>query len=425
MPFSARSKPASVGDLAHAILAPDQDGRAEPLVDEGIGGADDLLLLALGEDDAFGIAAHALDDALQGAGDRIAPRRQRRLIGVHIGDRPARDAGIDRRLGDGGGNDGDQARIEGNRDDVIAPEARPRALIGGGDFVGHVLAREIGEGVGGGDLHLHIDRLGAHVERAAENIGKAEDVIDLVGIVRAAGGDDDVLAHFHRIFRRDLGIGIGHGENDRIGRHRARPFRRSARPWPTGRRKYRRRPSPLRACARSVSTACADFHWFMPSWRPRQTTPLVSQSSTLLGSKPIALMRSRQAMPAAPAPLQTSRVVLMSRPVSMHGVDHAGGGDDRGAVLIVVEDGNVHQFAQALLDDETFRRLDVLEIDAAERGPEIAHAVDERLGVFGVDFQIDRIDVGEALEQHRLALHHRLGGERARDCRGRGSPCHW
>ena len=47
-------------------------------------------------------------------------------------------------------------------------------------------------------------------------------------------------------------------------------------------------------------------------------------------------------------------------------VEDAGGGDDRGAVLIVVEDGNVHQLAQALLDDEAFRRLDVLEIDAAE-----------------------------------------------------------
>ena len=97
----------------------------------------------------------------------------------------------------------------------------------------------------------------------------------------------------------------------------------------------------------------------------------------------------------------------------LHRIDHAGRGDDRGAVLIVVEDGNVHQFAQALLDDEALGRLDVLQIDAAERRPEIAHAVDEGFGVLGVDFQIDGIDVGEALEQHRLAFHHRLGGERA------------
>ena len=49
-------------------------------------------------------------------------------------------------------------------------------------------------------------------------------------------------------------------------------------------------------------------------------------------------------------------------------VDQPGGGDDRGAVLVVVEDRDVEQLAQALLDDEAFRRLDVLEIDAAEAG---------------------------------------------------------
>ena len=58
-------------------------------------------------------------------------------------------------------------------------------------------------------------------------------------------------------------------------------------------------------------------------------------------------------------------------------------------------------------------RADVLEIDAAERGPEEAHSVDELVDVLGRDFEVDGIDVGEALEEHRLAFHHRLRGERA------------
>ena len=57
----------------------------------------------------------------------------------------------------------------------------------------------------------------------------------------------------------------------------------------------------------------------------------------------------------------------------MQRVDQPRGGDDRGAVLIVMEDRNVHQLAQALLDDEALGRLDVLQIDAAERRPEIAN----------------------------------------------------
>jgi hypothetical protein len=42
------------------------------------------------------------------------------------------------------------------------------------------------------------------------------------------------------------------------------------------------------------------------------------------------------------------------------------GGDDRGSVLVVVEDRDVQGRLQALLDLEAFRRLDVLEVDPAE-----------------------------------------------------------
>ena len=118
-------------------------------------------------------------------------------------------------------------------------------------------------------------------------------------------------------------------------------------------------------------------------------------------------------MPAAPAPLQTSRVVLISRSGQLHRVDHPGYCDDRSAVLIVMKDRNIHQFAQALFDDEAFRRLDIFEIDAAEGRPQKLHGIDELLRVFGADFEVDRVDVREALEQNGLALHHRLRRQRA------------
>ena len=100
-------------------------------------------------------------------------------------------------------------------------------------------------------------------------------------------------------------------------------------------------------------------------------------------------------------------------PGQMHGVDHPRGGDDRRAVLIVMKDGNVHHLAQALLDVEALRRLDVFEIDPAKRRPKIFHRIDEFVRILGPDFQVDRIDVGESLEQHRLAFHHRLRSKRA------------
>ena len=81
-------------------------------------------------------------------------------------------------------------------------------------------------------------------------------------------------------------------------------------------------------------------------------------------------------------------------------------------MLVVVEDRNIHQFSQPLLDDEALRRFDVLEVDAAETR-EVPHGGDEFVGVFGRNFQIDGINVGEALEQHRLAFHDGLGRQRA------------
>ena len=47
-------------------------------------------------------------------------------------------------------------------------------------------------------------------------------------------------------------------------------------------------------------------------------------------------------------------------------VDQAGERDDRGAVLVVVENRDVHQLAQPAFDDEAVGRADVLEVDAAE-----------------------------------------------------------
>ena len=112
-------------------------------------------------------------------------------------------------------------------------------------------------------------------------------------------------------------------------------------------------------------------------------------------------------------------------PGQIQRIDQAGGGDDGGAVLVVMENRNIHQFAQALLDDEAFRRLDVFQIDAAPAGAEKLHAIDDLVRVLGGDFQIDGVDVGEALEQHRLAFHHRLGRQARRGCRAREWRCRW
>ena len=94
-------------------------------------------------------------------------------------------------------------------------------------------------------------------------------------------------------------------------------------------------------------------------------------------------------------------------------VQERGGGDDRGAVLVVVEDGDLHPRLELLLDVEALGRLDVLEVDAAERGLEAGDALDELVGVLLVDFDVEHVDVGEPLEEDGLAFHDGLAAERA------------
>ncbi len=92
--------------------------------------------------------------------------------------------------------------------------------IGRRHLIGHVFARQFRKGLGRSDLHRVVDGARLHVERPAENVGKAQNVVDLVGIVRAARRHDGVVAHGRDVFGRDFRIGIGHGKYDRTVGHR-------------------------------------------------------------------------------------------------------------------------------------------------------------------------------------------------------------
>ncbi len=86
--------------------------------------------------------------------------------------------------------------------------------------------------------------------------------------------------------------------------------------------------------------------------------------------------------------------------------------DDGGAVLVVVEDRDLHPLAQLALDVEAVRRLDVLEVDAAEGRLERCDHVDQLVQIVLGHLDVEDVDAGELLEQHALAFHHRLARQR-------------
>jgi hypothetical protein len=78
-----------------------------------------------------------------------------------------------------------------------------------------------------------------------------------------------------------------------------------------------------------------------------------------------------------------------------------------------VEDGYAHASFGFFFDLETFRTLDVFQIDAAECRLQRDDDIDELVDIVLGDFDVEHVYAGKFLEQNRLALHHRLGGERA------------
>ena len=92
------------------------------------------------------------------------------------------------------------------------------------------------------------------------------------------------------------------------------------------------------------------------------------------------------------------------------GIEHTGQNDDRGAVLVIVEHGNVEVALELGLDLEALGAADILEVDAAERRCDGLDGCNDFLFGVGVQADGERIDAAKLLEQHALAFHDRQTG---------------
>ena len=75
-----------------------------------------------------------------------------------------------------------------------------------------------------------------------------------------------------------------------------------------------------------------------------------------------------------------------------------------------MKDRDVHLGLQAFLDLEAARRADVFQVDAPERGGQELDGGDDLLHVLRSQADRKGVHVGELLEEHGLAFHHRQRG---------------
>ena len=405
--------------LADPVLddcrAADQDGIGQFLVDGGLGAAQHALVLALG-------VGHTLDPGRRGLGrsdhrthqqtGRVHIVVERLAIGVQILDRAAGHTGRGGGFGHGRGDAQDQARIERRGDDVVRAEVQVLAGIG----VGH-LVTGLGLGQGGnfthaGQLHLLGDARGTAVQCAPEDVREAQHVVDLVRIVRTAGGDDAVRAGSTGVFGADFRLRVGQRQNHRLLAHRLDHLAGQH----TGGGAAEEHIGTLHdigqraglgvlriACLRLVVAARA---------------ALVDDA---LGVGHIDILRidpqGHENVQAGQGRSTGARHghlhVTDGFAHQFQTVDQRSARDDGSTVLVVVEDGNLHLLAQLALDVEAFRRLDVLEVDAAQCGLQRHDDLDQLVRITLGQLDVEDIDAGKLLEQASLAFHHWLAGQRA------------
>ncbi len=263
----------------------------------------------------------------------------------------------------------------------------------------------------GRDLHRLVDARRRNVERPAEHEREHEHVVDLVRVVGASRRDDRVRARFLGERGHDLRLGIREREDQRIGRHARQPF---------GLEHLR--------CGQAEEHVRAGQHFGERARLRRLRVARLVLVHELLAAlvddardvgHPDVLDGNAEAHEQIEARERRSagtgcdqldlRQVL---PDHAQAIEDRRADDDRGAVLVVVEDGDAQALAQLALHVEALRRLDVLEVDAAERGLERGDDFDEAVGIKLVDLDVEAVDPRELLEQHRLAFHHRLRRER-------------
>ena len=204
-----------------------QDGTGDPLIDQNLAGAENLVLLAFGDNHPLRLALRFVDHDAHDFVRLAEAALQLFLVRIDV-DRILGDSALDGRFGDRRGHPDKDAAVKRRRNDVLAAELHAFDAVGAPDRVGDILLRQCRQRASSGQFHFVVDGGGPHIQGAPEDEGKAEDVVHLVGEVRTACRHDYIRAGVDRKFVRDLRVRISHGEHDRVLRHRQKHLRRHA-----------------------------------------------------------------------------------------------------------------------------------------------------------------------------------------------------
>ena len=321
---------------------------------------------------------------------------QAAAIGGEIRDGARGNTAYHRRTRHGGRHFQDQARIKGFRDDVIRPENRRLPAIGGGHNFGCFNARECGNGIRCCHLHFFIDGGRTHIQRTTENEGKAENIIDLIRIIRPPGRHNRIRARGAHRFGQDFWLGIRQRQDQGVRRQQLQPFRlqdaRCGKPQ-----------EDISAGQRILQGARIGLDRPFGLVGVKIITPRMHHAANIADGDVFALeAHSHQQIKAGKRRRTTAGIdqahIFQPLALQQKRIAHRSRDNNRRAMLIIMKNRNAHAFAQAAFHFKAFGRLDVFQIDRAEGRLQRGDHLDQLVGVFFVNFDVNRINAGEFLE---------------------------
>ena len=261
-----------------------------------------------------------------------------------------------------------------------------------------------------GQLHGLCNGGRATVQRTPEDVGEAQHVVDLIGVVRTPCGNDDVGSRGARQLRTDLGLWVGECQNHRVTRHA-----------------FNHVYCQHTRCRATQENICAVDHvsqragvcflgvagfGFIVAARATFIDHAFGIAHKNIGCRYAQAHHHVEASNRSGTGAGHSDLYFANRLVhQLQSVEQRGCRDDGCAVLIVMEDGNFHALTQLLFDVEALGRFDVFKVDAAQCRFECSDDVDQLVGIALGQFDIEYIDTGEFFKQATFALHHWFTGE--------------
>ncbi len=334
-------------------------------------------------------------------------------IGRHVLDGAKCHAAVGGSLRYGRCNLDHQARIKRLGNQIFRAKSQLLTRIGCRHHFALLCLRQLGNGVYSRNFHFDRDGRGTRIQRTAEDVRKAQHVVHLVRIVGTARGHDGIVTYLLDFLRKNFWRGVCQCKDQRFGGHfghhvflqhasggEAQKNVRAINDFTqrTGRCLLRKHDlvgihqlgatfidhaSQVRH--KNVFTRQAQFHQ-------------QAQAGQCCSTRP----RGHQ--------LDGFDVFAHHLDTVQDGRTHANGG----AVLVIMEDRDLHALAQLALHIKAVWRLDVFQVDAAKRRLQRGNDVHQLVEVvFFADLDVKHINASKFLEQNALAFHHRLGGQRA------------